>query len=647
MSKVNLLELRFYPIEGNQQRFKVSVEGFSGEVHYEPVLPFLDGEAPNLQDRRFTVVKILDSTKFDDKNFNEDEQAWMVREQLLLPDKKAFKPGYLATIGRRLYQILGQNIQEVVKSVVANAKRDRLWRKRYPAYRTLLHIRLRFPVDDTKYVRLTDYPWELLHNDYGFFAHQGVRFSRYIAYSSPRPNLPTLERLNVLLVSSSAGDERMGLEPLPSQERDVIKAALQHAQQEGVIQLETLDSPTFKTLRKWLIEHRNTSFPHVLHFDGHGFFGKRCNQPGCRKANKPKVKQSEVTQCEVCGAPLGEAQGYLVFELNGTADYVSARELGELLGNLQRREQPNSESGIVLVVLSACRSGMSRLSETVFNGVAQNLIGQGIPAVVAMQYSVSVDAAKEFAEYFYLSLGQKESLAIALGSGQSAMGIEGDQWYRPVLYLRWEDNDGGQLFKDSPVHDTTIQISPTSPVKPLKNPLSSIMILTMNNEQKKKLREALISAFPSKADLERMLEDELEISLNTVADGSNYTDIVFNLIKCFDSQGRTQDLINASSRANPGNPKLQEFIREIGLSNLNKGSESLSSSDSFQKLSSMKSSRQKLDLQGKIVDLQEEREACNSQYRSAIDEAQRIRLKRKLADLDKQIDDLERQLNDI
>jgi hypothetical protein len=124
MSKINLLELRFYPIEGNQQRFKVSVEGFSGEVHHEPVLPFLDGEAPNVQDRRFTVVQILESTKFYDKNFDENEQAWMVGEQLLLPEKKAFKPGYLGTIGRRLYQVLGQNIQQVIESAVANAKRD-------------------------------------------------------------------------------------------------------------------------------------------------------------------------------------------------------------------------------------------------------------------------------------------------------------------------------------------------------------------------------------------------------------------------------------------------------------------------------------------------------------------------------------------
>ncbi len=114
------------------------------------------------------------------------------------------------------------------------------------------------------------------------------------------------------------------------------------------------------------------------------------------------------------------------------------------------------------MVLSACRSGMSRMSESVFNGVAQNLIGQGIPAVVAMQYSISVLAASAFSEYFYRSLGEKESLAIALRRGQSAMGIEGNQWYRPVLYLRWEDNQGGQLFKTSPIEsDTATQISPT------------------------------------------------------------------------------------------------------------------------------------------------------------------------------------------
>jgi CHAT domain len=100
------------------------------------------------------------------------------------------------------------------------------------------------------------------------------------------------------------------------------------------------------------------------------------------------------------------------------------------------------------------------LSESVFNGVAQNLIGKGIPAVVAMSYSISVGAASAFAEAFYHSLGQKESLAIAFHRTQSVMGIEGNQWYRPVLYLRWEDNEEGQLFK------TAVETQPPILVQP-------------------------------------------------------------------------------------------------------------------------------------------------------------------------------------
>jgi hypothetical protein len=434
MSKNNLLELRFYPIEDKQNRFKVSVEGSSGELHYEPTLPFIDDTIANGVDRRFTIIKILELTRFAQDDFSEDEQAWMVREQILLPERNAFHPHCLNTIGRKLYQIIGIDIQKVIDAALADAKRDRTW----------LHIRLRFPADDPKYLRLTDYPWELLHNNYDFLAHQGVTFSRYIAYNSPRPNLPNVENLRVLLISSGASDSRMGLKPLPDTEQTAIAQGLQQAQNKGLIQLEQLDPPSWNALRTRLLERRNTAVPHVIHFDGHGFFGKRCNEPGCRKA-----AFATESHCE-CGTPLGEAQGYLVFENSDhTANYVSAKELGELLGNLERREQPNLEHGIALVVLSACQSGMSRVSETVFNGVAQKLIGQGIPSVVAMQYSVRVDAATAFAEYFYRSLGQKEPLAIALRRGQSAMGIEGNQWYRPVLYLRWEDNEGGQLFKDS------------------------------------------------------------------------------------------------------------------------------------------------------------------------------------------------------
>ncbi|MFN7317449.1 MAG: hypothetical protein ACK5SC_00565 [Microcystis sp.] len=59
----------------------------------------------------------------------------------------------------------------------------------------------------------------------------------------------------------------------------------------------------------------------------------------------------------------------------------------------------------------------------------------------------------------------------------------------------------------------------------------------------------------------------------------------------------------------------------------------------------MKLDEQRIRMVSKMADLCKERDACYSQYRSAIDEAQRIRLQRKLDDFDKKIHDLNRQLD--
>lgn len=51
------------------------------------------------------------------------------------------------------------------------------------------------------------------------------------------------------------------------------------------------------------------------------------------------------------------------------------------------------------------------------------------------------------------------------------------------------------------------------------------------------------------------------------------------------------------------------------------------------------------ELSKKIADLQEQIEACKNQYRSTIDDAQKVVLKRKLDNLDKQIAEIEKQLS--
>jgi CHASE2 domain-containing sensor protein len=185
----------------------------------------------------------------------------------------------------------------------------------------------------------------------------------------------------------------------------------------------------------------------VLHFDGHGLFGKRCPNEQCRAMHKG----IKVARCKLCNTELREAQGYLVFESEeGDPDYVSAEELGALLQTTSFGDGFGQSRSVTLAVLSACQSGMSVIGDSVFNGTAQNLISHRVPAVVAMQYSVTVDGAAKFAEQFYRSLGQKNSLALAVSQGREAMGSSSQQWFRPVLYLRWRDNEGGQLFATLP-----------------------------------------------------------------------------------------------------------------------------------------------------------------------------------------------------
>jgi CHAT domain-containing protein len=304
-----------------------------------------------------------------------------------------------------------------------------------------LHIRLKFKENVVERSRLADYPWELLHDGKKFLLHQQVTISRYIAYESVPPNLAKVEQLNVLLISSSASDSELGLNPFEGTEQKAILKGLKSAKEKGYINFKKLDEATLDNLREYLTENRENKAPHVLHFDGHGLFGKRCSHCGAMN------KGVKAVTCRKCDLQLPQPQGYLVFEdEDGDADYISAEELGTLLRQSSFGDGISKTGGVTIAVLSACQSAMTFVGDSVFNGTAQNLISQRIPAVVAMQYSVGVEAAAKFAEQFYRSLGQKNSLAIAISQAREAMGIEGNQWYRPVLYLRWRDNEGGQLF---------------------------------------------------------------------------------------------------------------------------------------------------------------------------------------------------------
>lgn len=361
------LQLELSSIEG--ERFNISSKSFAGEGKTESSLPFFE-EAKNW---RTTVLRCLEMTTFNSEYFQQDEQKWMVASGILDENQHSFSAKYLIEIGQSLYQALFPPDSKAKNALLASLRS-------HEKENTQLHIQLSFSDDVVRGIRLADYPWELLHDGKSFLLNRNVTISRYIAYEGVPPNSSPTDKIDVLLLSSTASDVELGLKTLGEQETQAIYQGLEKARNDGHINVVQLKEATRDKLRAYLTEHRQEDAPHVLHFDGHGLFGKCCST--CRTM----YKGNKILNCRKCNTELSEARGYLVFEDGkGGADYISAEELGVLISTSSLGDGNNKSGGIALVVLSACQSAMTVEGDSLFNGTAQNLIGQRIPSVVAMQ----------------------------------------------------------------------------------------------------------------------------------------------------------------------------------------------------------------------------------------------------------------------
>jgi hypothetical protein len=325
-------------------------------------------------------------------------------------------------------------------------------------------VELRFGVNA---VDLAAYPWELLHDparDF-LFANRRAALIRYITCERPAPALLTLaatEPLRLLLITARPIDPTLPL--LLDAERQAIEAGLAEPLARGGIHLDELPPATparstWEQLSDYLTTHTGAEAPHVFHFDGHGGYGRRCARPpaGCGLLNG-----ADSLTCMGCGRRLdGPPQGYLAFEeRNKRPHWVSSRELSNAL----------ADAGVRLAVLTACKSAAVG-GQSVFSGMAPSLIQTGIPAVVAMQFSVTADAGQEFTRIFYLALAEALPLTTAVGQARAALFADETAWYRPVLYLRTDDrNAEGRLFarKRAP------KKPPPTPPEPIEGPVASV-----------------------------------------------------------------------------------------------------------------------------------------------------------------------------
>jgi CHAT domain-containing protein len=198
--------------------------------------------------------------------------------------------------------------------------------------------------------------------------------------------------------------------------------------EEGKLVLTSLSPPTFSQLRDHLSKNR----VHVLHFDGHGKFGRLC--PKCQAFNysiftccQRKIKD---TLCQERLTDVDEV-GYLSFEDEYKQEHaIRSKVLSLLLAGRNIR----------LAVLSACYSGTVD-GYTLFGGTAQALIKQGVMAVVAPQLPISPEGAALFARGFYEALAESNSLLHAVNRGrQRLLAHRYNEWFVPALYTRIGDH---------------------------------------------------------------------------------------------------------------------------------------------------------------------------------------------------------------
>lgn len=300
----------------------------------------------------------------------------------------------LMSLGQELYNALFQgNVRDawIAAQAIAQHRRESL------------RLRLALPGS-----RLSSLPWEVLHDGHRPLATgTEVLFSRYQPTEkrlsvSDLPGSPAQQPqiLRILMAIAAPGDrESLKLH----QEAEALKRELQTRSQTNHlwdIDLTILEHPDRAELAQAL-EHGQYQ---VFHYAGHSNLG-----------------------------PDGGAI-YLVNRRHGLTEILTGNELAGLLAN----------NGIQIALFNSCRGAYSDdIEKPQASGgernLAEALVKQGIPAVLAMAERIPDEVALNLTRLFYRNLKQGNSVDLSLSRARQGLivtyGSKQLYWALPILYL--------------------------------------------------------------------------------------------------------------------------------------------------------------------------------------------------------------------
>lgn len=260
---------------------------------------------------------------------------------------------------------------------------------------------------------LAGLPWEFLFDtsEDGYLCLT-TPLIRHPQVLSPVRRLRVVPPLRILCMIARPDDQE-ALAAHVEQQR--LQRALAGLEAEGRIELGWVAGQTWRDLRDAVRRHERAGTApvglggpwHVFHFIGHGGFDAVAQDGTLTLASE-----------------------------DGGTFHLGAEKLATVLGG---------HPSLRLVVLNACDTGRASALDP-FSSVAGALMRKGIPAVLAMQYPISDQAAIECSRTFYEGLAHQLPVDAAVMEARQSIWVSlpgSLEWGTPVLYTRSLD---GYLF---------------------------------------------------------------------------------------------------------------------------------------------------------------------------------------------------------
>lgn len=282
----------------------------------------------------------------------------------------------LRAYGRRLYEKL-----------FASPDVQRVWQE-YRKRGGFLALCLRI---DDEANGLEALPWETLFDGEEFIAGGATtEITRMPLGVNPQDKLPALQfPLRLLSFASSPLDlkeiERLNVEA----EQEILLNAVNDPAGQGKLMVDFEDEARREILESSL----DGGDYHILHFTGHGVSPKN-------------------------------GGGLLFEDADGKGKRISIEDFLQSLGK--------AKGSLRLAVISGCNTARTLYTGS-FRDLARGILGRGVPAVAAMQFSLSDAGGLKFAEAFYPELIAGKPLELALNAARRALWLTDDAELKPML----------------------------------------------------------------------------------------------------------------------------------------------------------------------------------------------------------------------